>query len=233
MSRSIPVSNSSNPAKRWFEWDGEKGSIRYYDKALKKNVFIGDKFNFLLLEEMSVIKGWHDPSQSGITSNEVRSIRDEKLLVKSFEGGMIAEGFYADIKEKVNNAGGHYTANLYVAFKDKDGILTLGSLQLKGGGLNAWVEFSKKNRNQLYSGSISIEGSDEGKKGRVIFKTPKLFIRETDPETDEAAKAIDRELQKYLERYLTGSHKPEHQQQPEQRKEQSTGLELEEDDIPF
>ena len=35
MSRSNPTDNTPNPAVRWFEWNGEQGGIRYYDKDKK------------------------------------------------------------------------------------------------------------------------------------------------------------------------------------------------------
>lgn len=33
MSRSNQTTENSNPAQRWFEWDGDKGEIRFYNKT--------------------------------------------------------------------------------------------------------------------------------------------------------------------------------------------------------
>ena len=84
MSRSNPSVNAPNPAARWYEWNGETGTVRYYDKEAKKNIDVPLPFTFLLLDELACVKGWHDPSQSGIYSNEVRDTTKDKLLVKAF-----------------------------------------------------------------------------------------------------------------------------------------------------
>src|SRR3990167_9486263 len=136
MSRSNPGANgAANPAVRWFEWNGEHGVVRYYDKDAKKNVDVGSEFRFVLLDERGSVRGWHDPSQSGIYSNEVKDTRQDVLVVKAFKGGPLAEGFYKDIKDRVNAVGGQFNANCYIAFRNGDGALTIGSLRFKGAAL--------------------------------------------------------------------------------------------------
>ena len=102
MSRSNPQEHLSNPAVRWFEWNGEKGVIRFYDKDAKTNVDVPLPFTFLLLDQLATVRGWHDASASGIYANEVRDTTKDTLVVKSFKGGTIAEGLYKDIKADVN-----------------------------------------------------------------------------------------------------------------------------------
>lgn len=201
MSRSQPANNNPNPCERWFEWDGALGVVRYYDKDAKKNIEVGKEFTFILLDELAVIKGWNDASDSGITSNEIRDSRAEPLVVKSYKGGVIASGFYNAIKDRVAAAGGNFTTNLYIAFMGADG-LKLGSLQLKGAALHAWVDFVKANRKAVYEKSVQIKGSKSGKKGKVIFETPVLTIREISEKTNTAATVLDAELQEYLKGYF-------------------------------
>ena len=111
MSRSNPSENSNpNPAVRWFEWNGEKGLIRYYDKDAKQNVDVALPFTFLLLDQLGSVRGWHDASESGIYSNEVKDTRQDVLIVKAYKGGVLAEGIYKDIKDRVNNQGGQLVA---------------------------------------------------------------------------------------------------------------------------
>lgn len=202
MSRSNPTATLSNPSTRWFEWNGEKGEIYYYDKEAKKQVSVGSDFTFMVLDVLSVIKGWHDPSQSGIISNEIRDSRNEPFVVRSFKGGELASGLYADIKDRVNSVGGNFTANIYIAFRDgKD--LKLGSIQFKGAALGSWMEFQKNNRKAIFEKAIRIKGSTEGQKGRIIYKMPSFFITEVGEESAAQAEAIDRdELQPYLKAYL-------------------------------
>jgi hypothetical protein len=203
MSRSNPNENTNpNPATRWFEWNGEQGVVRYYDKEAKQNVVVGDDFTFILLDQLGSVRGWHDASDSGIYSNEVKDTRQETMVVKSFKGGTLAEGIYRDIKDRVNAVGGQFNANCYIAFKNGGGELAIGSIRFKGSALGAWMEFCKENRADLYKKSIRIKGFTEGKKGRIVFRVPVLTLKNISAETDSAAIELDGQLQEFLSAYL-------------------------------
>lgn len=206
MSRSNPSTETRNPSNRWFEWGGKEGTVRYYDRDQKKNVEVGDNFTFILLDELSTVKGWSDEFSSGIGCNEVKSVSDCQLTVKIFKGPVIAKGLYSDIKDKVKAAGGRFTANCYIAFKDAD-QLKLGSLQLKGASLNAWVEFKKLHLGEIYQSSIKIVGSTDAKKGSVKFKVPKFEMSPCSAAMNEEANKLDVILQAYLKQYLAKNEK--------------------------
>lgn len=202
MSRSNPTENSTpNPAVRWFEWNGEHGLVRYYDKDTKKNVDVGADFKFMLLDQLGSVRGWHDASESGIYSNEVKDTRADVLIVKAFKYGTIAEGFYQDIKLKVNAAGGQFTTNCYIAFK-MDNKLTIGSLRIKGAALGAWMDFVKAHRADLYKQAVRITGFNEGKKGRIVYRVPIFELFNVSPETNQQAEALDATFQAFLTTYL-------------------------------
>lgn len=244
MSRSNPSVNAPNPAVRWFEWNGETGVVRYYDKDAKKNVDVALPFTFLLLDELASVRGWHEASESGIYSNEVRDTTKDLLVVKSFKGGILAEGYYKAIKDRVNTQGGQYVANCYVAVK-LDAGLTLCSFRFKGAALGAWMEFRKANRGSLYERAVRIVGFTEGKKGRVVFRVPTFELRDVSRDTNEQAITLDKTLQTYLDGYLqrkthdqaapvngdtaeeSGDHDFTDEDFPDQRRE------LTDDDIPF
>ena len=203
MSRSNPSENTNpNPATRRFEWNGEHGVVRYYDREAKKNIDVGSDFTFLLLDQLGTVGGWHDASDSGIYSNEVKDSRQEALVVKAFKGGVLAEGIYRNIKDRVNAAGGQFVAKCYIAFKQDSGALGIGSLALKGAALHAWTEFTKAHRADLYKKAIRIKGFTEGKKGRIVFRVPALKLMDISPETDAAALALDEELQAFFDGYF-------------------------------
>lgn len=202
MSRSNPNENgAANPSTRWFEWNGENGTVRYYDKDAKKNVDVGADFGFVLLDQLGGVRGWHDPSQSGIYSNEVKDTRADVLIVKSFKGGTLAEGLYKDIKDRVNASGGSFTANCYIGFKGDTG-LAIGCLRFKGSALGAWMEFTKANRADLYKKGIKITGYTEGKKGRIVFRVPTFKTVELSDASNQQAIALDVTLQEFLAVYL-------------------------------
>lgn len=243
MSRSNPNVNAPNPAQLWYEWNGEKGLIRYYDKTAKANIDVNLPFTFLVLDELASVRGWHDASDSGIYSNEVRDTTKDVLVVKSFKGGQIAEGYYKAIKDSVKAEGGQFVANCYVAVKTPEG-LSICSLRFKGSALGAWMEFRKEHRHALYEKAVSITGFTEGKKGRIIFRVPTFELRDVSQETNTQATVLDKALQKFLSSYLqkkTKDQADEHEDELDEQEQFDHELEpngsgsqtLTDDDIPF
>lgn len=244
MSRSNPTDNSPNPSTRWFEWDGSEGNIRYYDKTTKGNVTVDLPFTFMLLDQLACVKGWHDSSESGIFSNEVKDTRAETLVVKAFKGGVLAEGFYSAIRDKIIAQGGHFTSNCYIAFKpsgddSEDATLAIGSLQFKGAALSSWMEFAKKRRADLYTSAIRITGFHEGKKGKIIFRVPTFALVPVSDEANAQATELDRELQEYLKSYF-GRTRVEQAapvngaaEHPQEEALAPAGAAPEDDEIPF
>jgi hypothetical protein len=240
MSRSNPNEGKTpNPSTRWFEWDGANGVVRYYDKETKKNVEVGSDFTFILLDELGCVRGWHDASGSSIYSNEVRDTRQEALVVKAFKGGTLAEGFYRDIRDKVNTLGGQYNANCYIAYKNDATGLEIGSLRFKGAALGAWMEFRKEHKTDVFKKSIRIKGYTEGKKGKVVFRVPGLFLKDISPETDKQALALDQELQQFLAVYFKQTKRQQvevqaaHDDEPEPTDHPPVSAPVDEEDIPF
>ena len=241
MSRSNPSENGiPNPAKRWFEWNGELGVVRYYDKETKQNVEVGSDFTFLLLDQLGRVGGWHDLSESAIYSNEVKDTRKDALIVKSYKGGTLIEGIYKDIKDRVNAVGGQFVANCYIAFKNGSDGLEIGSLRFKGAALGAWMEFRKAHRADLYKKAIRINGFEEGKKGRIVFRVPKLSSVPTTPETDRIAVGLDAELQEFLKSYFKRTTREQVEQGNDHADESHDAdvpppavAPLTDDDIPF
>ena len=244
MSRSNPHENGTpNPAVRWFEWNGEHGVVRYYDREAKKNVEVGSDFTFILLDQLGSVRGWHDASQSGIYSNEVKDTRQDVLVVKAFKGGVLAEGIYQQIKDRVNNMGGQFVTNCYIAFKNGGTALAIGSMRFKGAALGAWMEFCKNHRADLYTKAIRIHGFTEGKKGRIVYRMPVLQVVELSPDTNSIATERDKELQEFLVGYLTRNKREQAEHVGQHLRDEDVGDDYDEppepippltdDDIPF
>lgn len=217
MSRSNPSDSVPNPCERRFEWDGQKGVPRYYDRDAKATiVFPKPDCTFLVLDQTSKITGWHERSKSSIMSNEVRDTRAEPFLVKAWKGGELAVGLYAQIKDRVAAVGGQFMANIYCAYKEGD-TMKLGAFQFKGAALGAWMEFVKEARkamvdvtrdgkakkvSALYVKAVRITGNTKGKKGSIEFYVPNFRLTEVSAETDAAANELDKVLQDYLTAYF-------------------------------
>lgn len=209
MSRSNPTEIIPNPATRFFEWQGGKGTLRYYDKEKKENVEVTIPFDFILLDRLSTVKGWHDASESGIFANEVRDTRNETMLVRAFKmKEPIAEGFYSQIKDRVKAEGGKFVLNCYVAYTGDDGELQLGAIQFHGAALSAWMDFEndKENRPFVYKKGIQIAESKSGKKGGIKYEVPVFKFLDLPVEVNDKATEIDSQiLQPYLQNYFKRS----------------------------
>lgn len=159
---------STNPVKIWLEWDSKNKQLKYYDKEKKENVLIPLPFKFLVLKEFHTVKGFHDASQSGIYSNEVKYIGNEPVEVKSFKGGSIASGLYSEIKNQVQSAGGKYYKSIY-AMSEKGSLI---NISIKGSAVAAWSEFTQKTRSRLSDEWVSITKAEDGKKGSIDYSVP-------------------------------------------------------------
>ena len=254
MSRSNPTEGARNPSTRWFSWagGGDQGYITWYDKEAKADRKMDLPFAFLLLDELATVKGWHEASESSIYANEVRDTRQDALVVKSFKGGELVSGLYANIRDSIVAKGGHYSTSLYVAYKE-GGDLKIGNLQFKGAALSAWTEFKKaagtkkdasgKSVRSYFLDAVSITGYADGKKGGTLFRTPKFRLQAVTPEMNDQAVALDAELQAFLADYFkrpkAEAAKPEAPQEevteglPPPTKSAIHQLAEMEDDIPF
>lgn len=216
MSLSNP--NATNPSTRFMQWRGgaekfkengkeryEGGKITYYDKESEENIEVPLPFSFIVLDELSTITGFHEPSMSGFWSNEVRSTQNDELVVRR-KDGIVARGLYANISEKIKAQGARYAISCYIAFKDEDGELQIGNIKFSGSSLNAWIEFKKKFDVTKCAVFITNEPKLE-KKGSNYYFSPVFDGQNMSEKTKTAAIALDEELQKYLSTYL--SRKPE------------------------
>ena len=190
---------SKNPATKFLDWKSDQKGFSYYDKGLSENIEVSLPFKFVFLDELSTVKGWHDASNSGIFSNEVKYLSKEPMTVKAFKGGEIAKGLYNEIKDRVKNAGGHYSKSIYIMTEDGE----LANIQLKGSATQQWGEFVKANKNSITRTWVNVATATESKKGKVVFSVPNFTIG-ADIEDIDAKNADDKfdELEAYLKTYL-------------------------------
>ena len=156
------------PATMYLEWSSEEKTFKYYNKATKENELLHLPLTFLVLKEMHTVKGWHDKSQSGIYSNEVKNIGSDEIEVKSFKGGTLCRGIYKEIKDIITNCGGRYVKSVYAMTKEGEVI----NLQLKGAAVQEWGEVFNKAKSRLADEWVTVAGADDRKKGRVNYSVP-------------------------------------------------------------
>jgi len=177
MSRSQPTGGSKNPAKKFIEF--KKGKFVYYDKAQEKNIGLKYPVEFVVLDELTTIKGWHGTDECGITSNEVHNTTKEELSVRTYQGRDIAKGLYANIKDTIKAAGGKYTRSLYAMMEGE-----LVNFQLKGLAFSQWITATKENPSMqdegdckvLVSKTTEVEVAGNKHKAPVFTATTMLFL---------------------------------------------------------
>ena len=238
------ASNTERITNKYYEWKSNDKGFEYYDRDTQSKVEVKLPLKLLFLEHYTTVKGWSDSANSGIWSNEVYATGSEKLVVRNSKG-VIAEGLYADIKEKIKMAGGKYVKSIYCMTEDGEII----NLQLKGsaiGGINAdkskdkkdclgWSSFyggdKKKNikgvSHLLDNQWFEIKDVCTGKSGAVTYHIPKFEIGEViSREVDELANDAAKRLQEYMNAYFG-------KDAAEATKDAETESQEEEDDLPF
>ena len=190
---------SSNPTKKYLEWKSDDKCFAYYDKETKQNVKIELPFKFLTLMEFHTIKGWNDKNQSGVYSNEVKSIGNDELNVRLFKGNQSVKGLYKEIKDTIIAMGGHYTKSIYIMLEDG----SIANVNIKGSSVQAWGDFTQKTRSRLSDEWIEVANAIELKKGKVNYSIPefKFATSLNDSQCNLADNAYN-QLKSYIDGYL-------------------------------
>ncbi len=194
---SLSQDRPTNPALRFLKV--KSGAVSYYDKESQENVTVPTPLEFIVLDQLATIKGWSDQDESGFWSNEVRRVGADVLTVRTSKG-MKAQGVWREIKGDSNVAGAKYNTSIYIATKGRDG-LEINNLSLTGAALNAWIEFTQKNR--INTNKVVLTGWSDAKKGSVSYKVPVFeAVAMGEAEKDEAVE-LDKQLQGYLNEYFS------------------------------
>lgn len=190
---------SSNPTTKYLEWKSNDKSFSYYDKSKGENVKVELPFKFVFLQHYHTVKGWSDASGSGIYANEVYFIGSEPMSVKSFKGGVIAEGLYKDIKPAITNAGGKYHRSVYVMLEDG----SLANISFKGAVVREWSIFMENNANSCDVKWVEVNTANEQKKGSVKYTTPDFILGASITKADSVkADKVAGDFQEYISSYL-------------------------------
>ena len=198
----------SSPVTKYYQWRGNEGTLSYYDKELRKNVPIALPLNFVVLDQLSMIKGFSDDYQGSFSSNEVRSVKDTLRVIcygknnknetKTYN---IAEGSYETIKDQIKSVGARYTKSVYVVIIDDKNDLELVNFQLMGSALAPLFEARINDDGHVIRLGVNPEQKVKGKSTYYEPTFTKLAAA-----TDEVMKQLvemDEELQSYLKDYLT------------------------------
>lgn len=225
MSRSNPNESLVNPASRFYQWSGDAGAFKYYDKSKGEKgenvtVPVSPKkpFTFLVLETCHTIKGYSDADQSGFWSNEVKDLRKEILNVRTAKGP-VASGLYENISDKIKALGAKYCQSVYVGIKGDSGELEIQNIQLTGAALSEWLDFCKNNK--VMEIAVQVKSTEEKKKGKTVYQVPVFEALKVSEKTNNDAIELDKQLQEFLKEYFAKNTMaaPSQEETPEVLKE--------------
>lgn len=199
MSLSNPKQSISSPVKRYYKWNADKGQMAYYDKETETTVLVDEPFKMIPVDQFSCVEGYNAKAGKGFRSNEVKSTKNEDLIVNWNGGGNIITGKYADIKEKIESLGGKYHSSVYFA-TPIDGKLELCNLRIKGAGMSAWLDLNKTIKSGVEGNQLTVTKSELQKTGKVEYYSPVFKISKPTMEDYNAAVELDRDLQEYIKR---------------------------------
>lgn len=198
MSLSNPTASTS-PVTKYIEWKGGEGVFSYWDKEQENRVNMPERFYIIVLDQLNTVRGYHEESESGIFANEVHNLSKQELTVKSHKGGVIAQGLWNDIKDKVTAKGGKYTKAVYAALivpkPDKTFSVECVKLDIYGSSVSPWIDA------KIYDDGSVIELSknpEAQKKGKTVFYQPFIVKKEKRLDVLDRCIAMDKELQQYL-----------------------------------
>lgn len=200
---SLSQPSIKNPATRFMQWRGGEeggGRVTYWDKEAEQEVEVALPFSFIVLDELNTITGFSERDQSGFWSNEVRSLQNDQLVVRT-KSSIKERGKYADIADKIKAGGAKYAKSVYVAFKDDSGELAIGNIKIAGAALTAWIEFEKKFDVSQCAVFIT-ETPKRAKKGKNTYFVPVFEGQNMSETTKSEAVKLDEELQQYLNSYF-------------------------------
>jgi hypothetical protein len=196
MSKSNP--RVTNPASKFLEFNGDTGKFLFYDKEAEKKVELPMPFYFVVLDELSAIKGYNERNSCGIYSNEIRNLKDDVLNVRSFKGGIQIVGKYNDIKDAALREGGKFCKSVYAMLITGKNQYELVNFQFHGSSFGAWLD-KKFNVDQ---NAVCVESVAQGVKGKVTYVYPVFTKKNLNPDVDKAAIEMDKNLQIYFKSYF-------------------------------
>ena len=188
----------ANPCQKFIKIDSTDEKLNFWDKEKKERVEVPIFQPFVVIKELTTIKGYSKKFKTGIYSNEIDDLR-KPLKVRYFKseqlknGGDLATGLYADIKDKVKVAGGRYAKSVYAYMGGE-----LVNFMLTGSAFSAFFDL----QDEL---CLQISGWKKEKNGVNDYSVPifqKVDHDEMKAEIEEATKIWEEILKPYLNEYF-------------------------------
>ena len=99
--------------KKVLKFKSSTKTFQYWDKDQQKVIDIKLPIKFSFVANSAKFTGFHKTDETPIYSNEIHSLKEDQLTVKTSKWWLIAIWLYADVKTQVNNLGWKYTTVIY------------------------------------------------------------------------------------------------------------------------
>jgi len=190
-----------NPVVRYYDWSGTKGKWKYYDKAEEEEVLLDQHIHIVIVDTLSTITGFNKQFNTGIFSNEVRSLADENLKVMARKGNhLLCEGTYRQIKAGMS--GGKFAKAVYaVEIKAaENGAVTFEPVKftIAGSALGVWFDKKIEPEWQI----ISLLPSNEDmcrENGTVVYYLPRIRKHKMQSKLVRGVTEAAQKIESYLE----------------------------------
>jgi len=192
MSLSNP-NQSESPIEMYISWKGADAHFEAYDKAIEEKVDLGKAIGFVVLDMKSTVVGFTNNDEP-IRCNICKQGEVMKVTALS---EVIAEGRWADIKEKVKGKGGKYCLYLYVMLITAKNEKRLAVLKIFGSGFGNWIDLKHRDGDgRIIKAAANAQAQ---KKGNVTFYSPTYsYSTKENKEAYQKAIEMDKELQGYF-----------------------------------
>lgn len=214
--------STRNPATKYYKWSGGAkeevalpdgttatkvvGRLTYWDSdAINKDGEQGDNiavplpFRFCILEQSRSITGFSPTPGTNIRYYSNETVQNDEVLVvqrKDDSGNHeVCRGTYDQIKASLPQ-GARLQINLYIFNPD---TMQIERLNLQGSSVAAFIDFSKKNKEALYTRVTTMESAGELKKNGSVEYMPPVFKSATVNYSDEEMKELTKQDQIVVE----------------------------------
>lgn len=196
MSRADEFSSAAkSPVTKYLQWDSAERGFKFYNKEASKNEYVKTPLSFISLKEMATIAGFHEPSNTGIYSNELplASLKTNEFNVRT-KNSTIVKGIYSDIKGTLASSGAKFAMSVYALMNGE-----LVCLKLSGSSFSGWYDFVAENRKLFLTNSVDVLSVEDKKKGATKYTQPVFTLGKAISNADnEKAEVAYSELVSYM-----------------------------------
>lgn len=166
------VDTPRHPSLSWANFKNWKFIAWNREKQVEEEIKLPE--SFILVAEWWSIK-WRLENKGSVWSNEIYSFSKDPLTVRSWNGEILYEWYYKDLKDKLRSVGLKPVKNCHYVDPEKPDELR--TFCIKGAALKEWMNlFSDDNRFAAGNHLVCFNKVEKGKTWAVTYTFPTFTI---------------------------------------------------------